>query len=55
MLQKVLEELVRSDRWRCPYVSVGGHELCEQDERYVQNAVSNFLNYDFPALKEMFK
>jgi hypothetical protein len=55
MLWKLVEDLVQSKRWRCPYLTPDNRELCESREAYAQDAVATFLKYEFPALQEMFK
>ncbi len=55
MLQKVIENEVRSAQWRCPHVDDRNIELCASRERYVSYSISDFLNQDLPKLTEAYK
>lgn len=55
MLQKVIDDQVHSEQWRCPYVDDRNVELCASRERYARYAVPDFLNLDLPKLMENYK
>lgn len=56
MLQHVIESEVGSARWRCPFEDIEtGRELCQVQNRFIEEGVAVFLKNDLPRLMEEYK
>lgn len=55
VLRKIIEDRVKSNRWRCPYEDARGEEKCSSLEVQMNESINQFMTRDLPNFLETYK